>query len=47
MLLGWYTEELGLKLRRNAELNEVSSIARRSLIKSVVWSCGHVRRSTL
>ena len=40
------TEELGLKLRSNEELNEVSSIAR-SLIDSVVWSCGHVRRSTL
>ena len=23
VLLGWYTEELGLKLRKNAELNEV------------------------
>ena len=28
VLLGWYTEELGLKLRKSAELNEVSSIAR-------------------
>ena len=36
VLLGWYTEELGLKLRKSAELNEVSSIARRSLINSVV-----------
>ena len=34
-LLGWYTEERDLKLRRIAELNEVSSIARRNLIKSV------------
>ena len=33
-LLGWYTEERDLKLRRLAELNEVSSIARRSLVKS-------------
>ena len=43
MLFGWYTEELGLKLRKNAKLNEVSSIARRSLINSVVWSCLRAR----
>ena len=34
-LLGWYTEVRDLKLRRTAELNEVASIARRSLISSV------------
>ena len=34
-LHGWHTEVLDLKLRRIAELNEVASIARRSLIKSV------------
>ena len=34
-LLGWYTEVRDLKLRRIAELNEVSYIARRSLIESV------------
>ena len=34
-LFGWCKEERDLKLRRIAELNEVSSIARRSLIKSV------------
>ena len=34
-LHGWYTEVRDLKLRKTAELNEVSSIARRSLIKSV------------
>ena len=32
-LHGWHTEVLDLKLRRIAELNEVASIARRSLIK--------------
>ena len=42
-LLGWYTEVRDLKLRRIAELNEVASIARRSLIKSVAWSCWNVR----
>ena len=31
----WYTEVRDLKLRRIAELNEVKSIARRSVIKSV------------
>ena len=34
-LHGWYTEVRDLKLRRIAELNEVASIARRSLIRSV------------
>ena len=47
VLLGWYTEELGLKLRKNAKLSEVPSIARRSLVDLVVWSRGHVQRSTL